>query len=124
MTKLKLELLTDIGILLMVEGGIRSGISPAIHQYFKAKNKYMKNYKNKGLSYLKYWGVNNLNGWAVSKCLVVSGFKWAENTSQFKEVFINTTMRIVIENIFLKLMLSILKNYIKLAMIYHFYHKE
>ena len=67
MTKLKLELLTDTGMLLMVEEGIRSGIRPAIHQYLKAKNKYMKNYQNKGLSYLKYWGVNNLHGWAVSK---------------------------------------------------------
>ena len=54
-------------MLLMVEEGIRSGLRPAIHQYLKAKNKYMKNYKNKGLSYLKYWGVNNLHGWAVSK---------------------------------------------------------
>ena len=41
-TEVKLELLTDIDMLLMVEKGIRGGICHAIHQYGKANNKYMK----------------------------------------------------------------------------------
>ena len=41
-TEVKLELLTDIDVLLMVEKGIRGGISHAIHQYAKANIKYMK----------------------------------------------------------------------------------
>ena len=42
-TRVKLELLTDINLLLMVEKGIRGGICHAIHRYAKANNKYMKN---------------------------------------------------------------------------------
>ena len=48
MTKVKLESLTDIDMLLMVEKGTRGGICQAIHRYAKANNKYMKNY-NKDL---------------------------------------------------------------------------
>ena len=43
-TEVKLELLTDIRMLLMGEKGIRGGICHAIHQYAKANNKYMKDY--------------------------------------------------------------------------------
>ena len=42
-TEIKLELLTNIDILLMVEKGIRGGICHTIHRYAKANNKYMKN---------------------------------------------------------------------------------
>ena len=75
-TEVKLELLTDIDMLLMVEKGIRGGICHAIHQYAKANNKYMKDYdKNKESSYLKYWDVNNLYGWAMSQKLPVNEFE-------------------------------------------------
>ena len=42
-TKVKLELLTDIDMLLMVEKGLRGGICQATHMYAKANNKYRKN---------------------------------------------------------------------------------
>ena len=46
--KVKLDLLTDIDMLLMVEKGIREGIYYSIYRYSKANNKYMKDYdKNK-----------------------------------------------------------------------------
>ena len=62
-TKINLELLTNIDMLLMVEIGIRRGICHAIQRYAKANNKHMKDYdKNKESSYLKYWEVNNLCG--------------------------------------------------------------
>ena len=43
-TKVELELLTDIDMLLMVENGIRGGICQVTHSYAKAKNKYINNY--------------------------------------------------------------------------------
>ena len=42
-TEIKLELLTDVGILLMVGKEIREGICHAIHGYVKVNNRYMKN---------------------------------------------------------------------------------
>ena len=74
-TEVKLELLTDIDMLLIVEKGIRGGIYHATHHYAKANNKYMKDYdKNKESSYLKYWDVNNLYGWAMLQKLPVNNF--------------------------------------------------
>ena len=71
-TKVKLELLTDVDMLLMVEKGIRS----AINRYAKANNMYMKDYdKNEDSSFLKYLDANNLNGWAMIQPLPVDGFK-------------------------------------------------
>ena len=53
--KVKLNLLTDIDMLLMVEKGISGGICHSIYRYAKANNKYMKDYdKNKEPSYLQY----------------------------------------------------------------------
>ena len=63
----KLDLLTDIGILWIVEKDTRRGICHSIYWYAKSNNKYMKDFdKNKELSYLQYWVVNNLYGSAMS----------------------------------------------------------
>ena len=90
-TGVKLELLTDIDMLLMVEKGTRGGICQAIHRYAKANNKYMKNY-NKDIisSYLMYLDANNLYGWAMSQKLPVNGFKWENDLSRFNERFIKS----------------------------------
>ena len=72
----KLELLTDYGMLLMIEKNIRGGICQATRRYAKANNKYMKNYdKNNEPSYIEYLDTNNLYGWGMSQKLPVSGFK-------------------------------------------------
>ena len=46
--------------------------------------------KNKELSYLKYWEVNNLCSVAMSQKLPVNKFEWIEDTSQFNEDFIKS----------------------------------
>ena len=67
-TKVKLDLLSDINMLFMVEQSIIGGICQSIYLYAKAHNKNMKGYdKNKELSYIQYWDINNLYGWACRK---------------------------------------------------------
>ena len=86
-TKVKLDLLIDIDMLLMIEKCIRGGICHSVHRYAKANNKYMKHYdKNKEWSYVQYWDVNNLYGWAMSKTLPVSNFEWIEDIFQFNKI--------------------------------------
>ena len=68
-TKVKLELLTEIDMLLMVEKGIREGLCHSIKRYrlCHSINTYMqkliiniwKIMVKKESSYLKYWNVNN-----------------------------------------------------------------
>ena len=71
----KLELLTDIDMLLMVEKGIRGGICHSINRYVKFNNKYMTEYdENKESSYVKYLDVSNLFGWEMSQKLSVTDF--------------------------------------------------
>ena len=76
-TKVDLELLTGIDMLLMVEKRIRGGIFRTNHWYAKANNEYKKDYdKNKESPYLKYWDVNKLYAWAMSQKLPVNDLDW------------------------------------------------
>ena len=118
-TKAKLDLLTDINMLLMVEKGI--GGCHCIYRYAD-NNTYMKDFdQNKESSYIQYWDVNNLCGWAMLQRLSLNNFEWIKDISQFNEDFIkNYNLKNVIKDIVLKLMLNILKNYMTFTMIYHF----
>lgn len=81
MTKVELDLLSDIDMLLMIEKGMRGGISVISHRHAVANNKYMKNYNSKEeSSYITYLDANNLYGWAMVQKLPTGGFKWEEMT--------------------------------------------
>ena len=89
MTDIKIELLTDIDMVLMFEKGLRGGISQAIHRYATANNKYMPNYDSQQLSlFSMYLDANNLYGWAMCKKLPLNGFLWVKNLSQYTSDFI------------------------------------
>ena len=76
----RLELLTDIGMLLMVGKGIRGGITQAVKRYAKANNKSMKDLYNpdEKSMFLQYLDANNLYGWAIVQNLPTHRFKWKE----------------------------------------------
>ena len=78
MTKVESELLTDIDMLLMVEKGIRGGVSMVSTRYSKANNKYMGDKFNSSepSKYIQYLDANNLYEAAVSMKLPTHGFKW------------------------------------------------
>ena len=77
-TEVKLELLSDIDMLHMVEKGIRGVVSMISTRYGKANNKYMgdKFDASEPSKYITYLDANNLYGWAISKLLPTHGFEW------------------------------------------------
>ena len=84
-TQQELELLTDYDMLMMVERGIRGGISHISKRYAEANNKYMKEYNpDKESVYIQYLDANNLYGWAMSQPLPTHGFKWMKNLTKEK----------------------------------------
>ena len=77
MTEIKRELLEDVDMLLMIEKGIRGGISNAFKRFAKANNKFTKSFDpNSKSSFIVYLDANNLYGWAMSKPLPVGSFEW------------------------------------------------
>ena len=77
-TNLNLELLTDYDIHLLVEKGLRGGISMVSKRYAKANNTLIESYNpNKKNSYIMYLDANNLYGWSMVQNLPTDRFKWS-----------------------------------------------
>ena len=94
MTGINLELLSDPDMLLMVEKGIRGGISIISNRYGEANNKYMKCFnKNKLTTFLMYLDANNLYGCAMSEMLPTHGFKWLTD-KEINNLYNNQIMQV------------------------------
>ena len=77
--KIKLELIQDPDMYIFFEKGIKGGISYISNRYSKVDNKYLKSYEPKQESKdIIYLDTNNLYGYAISKFLPTSGFKWID----------------------------------------------
>ena len=76
-TGVELELLTDLDMHLMIERGMRGGISMVSKRYAKANNPRIKDYDPaQPTNYKTYLDANNLYEWAMSLPLPKKGFHW------------------------------------------------
>ena len=76
-TEVEIDLISDPDMYLMVERGIRGGISTITKRYAKANNKCTKGYDKDQMSvYIPYLDANNLYGWAMRHKLPVKDFRW------------------------------------------------
>ena len=76
MTRIELELISDIDMHLFIEKGMRDGILYIAKRHSKTSNKYMEDYdSNKENVYIFYPDANNLYGWAMSHPLPYDRFE-------------------------------------------------
>ena len=76
-TGVELELFADLEMHLLVERGMRGGISMVSKRYAKANNPQVPDYDpSEPNKYILYLDENNLYGWAMSKPLPKRDFKW------------------------------------------------
>ena len=76
MTKVKLQLLTDIDDLILFERGIRGGVSQISDRYASANNSHLETYDaTKPNSFIQFLDANNLYGWACQQPLTMRNFR-------------------------------------------------
>ena len=76
-TGIELDLISDQDMYLMIEKGIRGGVSSIMKRYSKANHKYLDDYDpEKPSQHILYLDANNLYGWAMSKPLPYKNFEW------------------------------------------------
>ena len=76
-TRIELELISDIDMHLFIEKGMRGSISYIAIKHSKTNNKCMECYdSSKESIYISYLDANNLYSWPMGQYLPYSGFKW------------------------------------------------
>lgn len=76
-TGIELRILRDPDMYLMIESGIRGGVSMITKKHAVANNPYLESYDPaKPHRFLMYLDANNLYGWAMSQKMPVDDFKW------------------------------------------------
>ena len=84
MTAVKLETISDTGMYLFIDKGLRGGVSYIAKRHSKANAKYRKNYDpTKPSIYTPYLDMNNLFGYGMSNYLPYCGFNWLKNVDKF-----------------------------------------
>ena len=79
MTGIELELISDVDMYLMIEKGLRGGMSVISHRKAEANNKYMTSYDpEKPSKYITYLDANSLYSWSMIQYLPYGGFKWID----------------------------------------------
>ena len=77
MIGVKLKQISDIGMYLFIEKGLRGRISYVCKRDTEANSKHMKNFDStKPSKYITYFDESNLYGWGMSRYLPYGGFKW------------------------------------------------
>jgi hypothetical protein len=76
-TRVELELIADPDMYLMIERGIRGGVSMISNKYAKANNSYLPSHNpTQPSTYITYLDANNLYGDAMSRVLPTGNFCW------------------------------------------------
>ena len=115
MTGVKLEKMSAIDKYLFIEKGLTGGIYYIGKRYAKASNKYVNDYDHKKPSaFISCLDINNLYGRALTEYLPYNEFEWLKNVDEFDVMPITKK-----KDIFLKLILNILMNYMNYTMIIH-----
>ena len=87
-TGVELELLTNYDKHLLIERGMRGGISMVSKRHAKANNPLVDGYDpEKPSSHILYLDANNLYGWAMSQPLSTGAFRWEEACEQLAKNF-------------------------------------
>ena len=100
-TKINLELLTDVDMFKMVESGIRGGISQISHRHAIANNKYMSNYKPSNIindeNMYKFLYYDNTLKTKIDKIeyAIINVIKWYNNSK--KRTHVNEIKLIKVE---------------------------
>ena len=87
-TKVKLQLLTDIDMVVMVEKGIHGGLKQVVKRHAVANHKYLPSYDStKKTVFLQYLDAKNLYGYAMSQKLPLDGYE-LDNIEKFTSYFV------------------------------------